>query len=49
MKTQASHVSYEGLEEILQALEKLKIRLEANVNFDIAMELMLLTMKENLK
>lgn len=49
MKKQASRVSYEGLEEILQALEKLKIRLEANVNFDIAMELMLLTMKENLK
>ncbi len=49
MKKQASHVSYEGLEEILQALNKLKIRLEANVNFDIAMELMLLTMKENLK
>lgn len=49
MKKQASHVSYEGLEEILQALDKLKIRLEANVNFDIAMELMLLTMKENLK
>ena len=47
MKKQASHVSYEGLEEILQALDKLKIRLEANVNFDIAMELMLLTMKEN--
>lgn len=49
MKKQASHVSYAGLEEILQALDKLKIRLEANVNFDIAMELMLLTMKENLK
>ncbi len=49
MKKQASHVSYEGLEEILQALDKLKIRLEANVNFDIAMELMLLTVKENLK
>lgn len=49
MRKQASHVSYEGLEEILQALEKLKIRLEANVNFDIAMELMLLTVKENLK
>ena len=49
MKKQASHVSYEGLEEILQALDKLKIRLEANVNFDIAMELMLLTMTENLK
>ncbi len=32
-----------------EAMEKLKIRLEANVNFDIAMELMLLTIKENLK
>ncbi|MCM1158575.1 MAG: AAA family ATPase [Bacteroidales bacterium] len=49
MKKQASKVSYEGIEEILQAMDKLKIRLEANVNFDIAMELMLLTMKENMK
>lgn len=49
MKKQASKISYEGLEQILEAMEKLKIRLEANVNFDIAMELMLLTIKENLK
>ncbi|MGN0153603.1 MAG: DNA polymerase III subunit delta' [Lachnospiraceae bacterium] len=49
MKKQASRVSYEGIEDILEAMDKLKIRLEANVNFDIAMELMLLTIKENLK
>ena len=49
MKKQASKVSYEGIERILEAMEKLKIRLEANFNFDIAMELMLLTIKENLK
>ena len=49
MKKQASHTSYEGLEDILAALDKLKIRLEANVNFDIAMELMLLTIKENIQ
>lgn len=49
MKRQASRVSYEGIEQILEALDKLKVRLEANVNFDIAMELMLLTIKENLK
>lgn len=49
MKKQASKVSYEGLEEILASLYKLKVRLEANVNFDIAMELMLLTVKENLE
>lgn len=49
MKKQASRTSYEGIEEILKALNKLKIRLEANVNFDIAMELTLLTIKENMK
>jgi len=49
MKKQASHMSYEGIEEILKAMNKLKIRLEANVNFDIAMELTLLTIKENIK
>lgn len=49
MKKQASHISYEGIEQVLTAMDKLKIRLEANVNFDIAMELMLLTIKENLR
>lgn len=49
MKKQASKMSYEGVEKILEAMDKLKIRLEANVNFDIAMELMLLTIKENMK
>ena len=39
--------SYEGLEEILSAIEKAKVRLNANVNTDLALELMLLTMKEN--
>lgn len=42
---EASHRSYEKLEEILQAFEKAKIRLRANVSFDITMELMLLTLK----
>lgn len=49
MRKQASRVSYEGIEHILEAMDKLKLRLEANVNFDIAMELMLLTIKENLE
>lgn len=48
MKKQASHTSYEGIEKILEALDKLKVRLEANVDFDTAMELMLLTIKENI-
>lgn len=43
----ASRSSYEGIENILKALDKAKIRLAANVNFDLTMELLLLTMKEN--
>ena len=42
---EASRRSYEKIEEILQAFEKAKVRLRANVNFDITMELMLLTLK----
>lgn len=42
---EASHRSYEKIEEILQAFEKAKIRLRANVSFDVTMELMLLTLK----
>jgi DNA polymerase-3 subunit delta' len=47
IKKQASIRSYEGVDKIVQAMEKAKIRLKANVNFDIALELMLLTIKEN--
>lgn len=43
----ASESSYEGIEEILNAVEKTKTRLKANVNFELAMELMLLVIKEN--
>lgn len=42
----AGRTSYEGIEEVLQALSKAKSRLNANVNFDLTMELLLLTMKE---
>jgi DNA polymerase-3 subunit delta' len=44
---QANMRSYEGLEEIIKAVEKAKVRIKANVNFDIVMELMFLTIKEN--
>lgn len=47
LKIQANTRSYEGVENIIKAMEKAKIRLKANVNFDIAIELMLLTIKEN--
>ena len=34
-------------ETILESLEKAKTRLKANVNFDLVMELLFLTIKEN--
>ena len=43
----ADQSAYEGIEKILDALEKSKQRLSANVNFDLTMELLLLTIKEN--
>ena len=39
--------TYEGIEIIVNALQQAKRRLEANVNFDLTMELLLLTIKEN--
>ena len=47
IKDRASKSSYEGIENILDAIEKAKSRLKANVNFDLTMELLLLTIKEN--
>ena len=43
----ATRSSYEGIENIIKALDKAKARLNANVNFDLTMELLLLEMKEN--
>ncbi len=43
---EANRCSYEGLEEILAAVDTARKRLRANVNFDITMELLLLTIRE---
>ena len=43
----ADRSTYEGIESIIEGLEKAKQRLSANVNFDLTMELLLLTIKEN--
>lgn len=43
----ADRSTYEGIELIISALDKAKGRLSANVNFDLTMELLLLTIKEN--
>lgn len=47
IKKQAAKKSYSNIEEIFKALDKAKARLKANVNFDLSIELLLLTMKEN--
>lgn len=47
IKEQARVRSYEGLEKILEAIDRAKIRLRANVNFETAMQLLFLTIREN--
>lgn len=42
----AREMSYEGIGNVIQAVDKAKRRLEANVNFDLVMELLFLEMKE---
>ncbi len=44
---EAARRSYEKIEEILRAFDKAKFRLKANVSFEVAMELMLMTLKNN--
>lgn len=43
----AQRSSYEGIETIIKALDTAKRRLDANVNFDLTMELLFLTIQEN--
>lgn len=43
----ADKCTYEGIEIIINALGQAKKRIDANVNFDLTMELLLLTIQEN--
>ncbi|HAK58216.1 MAG TPA: DNA polymerase III subunit delta' [Lachnospiraceae bacterium] len=43
---EAQHRSYEKIEEIIQGFDKAKVRIKANVNVEVTMELMFATMKE---
>ena len=47
IRDQAEKSSYEGIEEILSAIERAKTRLRANVSFELTMELLLMTIREN--
>lgn len=48
IKEYAANTSYSGIESILDAMDKAKVRLRANVNFDVAIELMFLTIRDNI-
>lgn len=43
----AERSSYEGIENVIDSLAKAKQRLNANVNFELTMELLLMEIKEN--
>lgn len=47
IKEQTKHISYEGVENIIQGIARAKTRLTANVNFELTMELLFLLIKEN--
>lgn len=47
IKEQAGQMTYEGIETVIKAIESAKSRIRANVNFDLALELLLLTIREN--
>lgn len=46
LRERAGKCSYEGIEKIIEAIGKTKSRLKANVNFELAMELLLLAIRE---
>lgn len=48
IKEQAERISFNGVEEILNAMDKAKVRIRANVNFDLAIEMMYLTIRDGL-
>lgn len=45
---QAQKSTYAGLQNILEAIETAKRRIQANVNFELTLELLLMTIKENM-
>ena len=46
IRDQANERSYENLEKILNAIDQAKLRLRANVNVELALELLFLTIRE---
>ena len=49
LKKQAGVLGYSAIDEKINAIDRAKTRLDVNANFDVTMELLLLTLKENQK
>ena len=47
IRDRGNQSSYEGIQKIIEEIEKAKVRLRANVNFELTIELLWLTIKEN--
>lgn len=47
LRRTAQRSSYEGIENIIKALDTAKRRLDANVNFELVMQLLMMTIQEN--
>ncbi len=47
LKRAVERISYEGIEGILQAIQRARRRLDANVNFNLTIQLLLETMRDN--
>ncbi len=47
IRESAKKSSFDGIERIITAIDQARRRLDANVNFELTMELLLLTIKEN--
>ena len=47
LRKTAQRSSYEGIENIIEALDTAKRRLDSNVNFELVMELLMLNIQEN--
>lgn len=49
IRRQSSHISYSGIMSIIDALDRAKERLRANVNYDLTMELLLRNIREEVR
>ena len=49
LKRVAGEMSFQGIQNVLEAVEKSRARIRANVNLEIVMDLLFFTMKENQK